>query len=83
MLRTVCFHNDDMNFELQQLSDKIDQLVALITSLRQENAQLRVNVSTLSAENTHLSTRMQEAHRRMSALLEKIPASHNQDQEVV
>ncbi len=70
-----------MIFDFQQLSEKIDQLAALAQSLRRENADMRRTMAALTAENADLSRRMQEAHQRVSALLEKMPASET-DEEV-
>jgi len=62
------------------LSEKIRQLAELAQSLRRENAELRTQMSAMAAENAELSERMLQAHRRVSALLEKIPLSE-QDEE--
>jgi len=58
--------------DFQQLSEKIDELAALAQSLRRENADLRLTMAALAAENADLSKRMQEAHQRVSALLENV-----------
>lgn len=60
--------------DFQDLSEKISQLAALTQSLRSENAELRMRAVSLEAENTELAHRMQQAHDRVAALLEKIPA---------
>jgi len=65
--------------EFTSLSDKIAQLAELAQSLRRENAQLRQSVATLSADNADLSARMQEAHRRVSQLLEQIPSEQDEE----
>ncbi len=59
--------------DFYQLSDKISQLADLAQSLRRENAELRLSAVLLTAENAELSKRMEEAHKRVSLLLEKIP----------
>ncbi|EJL93345.1 hypothetical protein PMI16_00670 [Herbaspirillum sp. CF444] len=64
-----------MSSEFHQLSEKVAQLAALTQSLRRENADLRLNVSALTTENAELSQRMDEAHQRVEALLEKLPAA--------
>lgn len=69
-----------MNSEFHQLSEKIDQLAELAQALRRENAKLRRDAAALVAENAELSNRIQAAHQRMSALLEKLPVAE-QDQE--
>lgn len=66
--------------DFHDLSEKISQLAALTQSLRSENAELRLRSVALAAENAELARRMQEAHDRVAALLEKIPAPE-QDEE--
>lgn len=60
--------------DFQDLSQKISQLAAMTQALRSENAELRMRAVSLEAENTELAHRMQQAHDRVAALLEKIPA---------
>lgn len=60
--------------DFQDLSEKISQLAALTQALRSENAELRMRAVSLEAKNTELAHRMQQAHDRVAALLEKIPA---------
>ena len=64
-----------MSSEFHQLSEKVAQLAALTQSLRRENADLRLNVSALTNEKAELSRRMEEAHQRVEALLEKLPVA--------
>jgi cell division protein ZapB len=73
-------YSGGMISEFHLLSEKIDQLAELAHSLRRENTDLRIYTAALVAENTALSKRMEEAHSRVSALLEKIPMSE-QDSE--
>lgn len=73
-------YSDDMISDFQTLSDKISQLAELTRALRSENADLRIKSIALTAENADLARRMQEAHARVVALLEKIPAAE-QDEE--
>ena len=75
-------YSDEMISDFQLLSEKINQLAALTQSLRRENAELRLNAVALAAENTELAQRIQEAHQRVSALLESIPTPE-QDEEPV
>jgi regulator of replication initiation timing len=60
--------------EFQELSDKIDQLAEMTVALRRENAQLRQANAALVVENIGYQKRLSEAHSRVSALLEQIPA---------
>jgi cell division protein ZapB len=66
--------------DFPRLSDKISKLVELAARLRRENADLRLDLAALAAENAELSKRMQEAHQRVSALLDKLPVQE-QDEE--
>jgi cell division protein ZapB len=65
--------------EFQDLSDKIDRLAELTTSLRRENATLRQSNAMLSAENVAYMERLTEAQRRVEALLARIPAAPQAD----
>jgi len=64
-----------MSSEFHQLSEKVAQLAAMTQSLRRENADLRLHVAALTTENTELSQRMEEAHQRVAALLDKLPVA--------
>lgn len=76
LLTKIRLHNysDKMISEFHELPDKIKQLAELTQFLRLENADLRLKLAMLASENASLSMRMQEAHQRVTALLEKIPA---------
>jgi cell division protein ZapB len=67
--------------EFHQLSEKISQLADLAQSLRRENAELRLNMAALTAENAELTMRIQEAYQRVSALLDKIPTPDAENNE--
>lgn len=73
-------YSDGMVSEFHSLSEKIAQLAELAQSLRRENAELRLGAAAMATENADLSKRMQEASRRISALLEKMPVPEK-DQE--
>lgn len=62
-----------MSSEFHQLSDKVGQLAALAQSLRRENADLRLQLTTMTTENAILSQRIDEAHQRVSHLLQQLP----------
>jgi cell division protein ZapB len=61
--------------DYQELSDKIDRLAELAHTLRRENAQLRQANAALVADNLEYQRRLGEAHARVMALLDKIPAA--------
>jgi cell division protein ZapB len=60
--------------EFQELSEKIDRLAELTASLRRENADLRQSNAMLTAEKVGFQGVLEEAQRRVAALLAKIPA---------
>lgn len=64
--------------DFHQLSEKVSQLAELAQSLRRENADLRMTLAALSEENKDLAKRIEEAYRRVSALLDKIPAGEDE-----
>lgn len=59
--------------EFQDLSDKIDRLAQLTQSLRAENYLLRQANTLLSVENVAFKERLQEAQRRIEAVLGQLP----------
>lgn len=61
--------------DFQELSDKIDRLAELAHALRRENSQLRQANASLVADNLEYQRRLGEAHARVMALLDKIPAA--------
>lgn len=60
--------------DFQLLSEKINELAALAQALRRENADLRAAMITMVTDNTDMAARMEEAHQRVTALLEQMPA---------
>lgn len=74
-------YSAEMNSEFEQLSEKISLLGELTQSLRRENAGLRQNAAVLATENAELAQRMDAAHQRVAALLEKFPASGQDEQD--
>ena len=67
--------------DFNQLSEKISRLAEMAQALRLENAGLRLQTAALAAENTDLLQRIEEAHQRVFALLDKIPVAET-DEEV-
>jgi len=68
-----------MTSEFDQLSEKISLLAELTQTLRRENADLRLQVASLSSENQHMEQKMREAKERVFALIEAIPAPDNKE----
>ena len=68
------YYSCGMISEFDLLSDKISKLVQLAQSLRQQNAELRQQIEALSADKASLTARINEAHDRVAAVLEQLPA---------
>ena len=66
--------------DFNQLSEKISRLAELTRALRRENAELRLNAANLSAENAGLLQRIEEAHQRVMALLDRIPVQEDDEE---
>lgn len=76
----VAHYSGGMNSEFDLLAQKVNGLAELAHALRRENAELRLKVSEVAAENAELSRRMLEAHQRVAALLEKLPMSEHDEE---
>lgn len=59
--------------EFDSLSEKVGRLAQLTQTLRQENADLRLHLTSLANDKDALARRMDEAHDRIAALLAKLP----------
>ncbi len=75
------YYSDGMISDFNQLSEKIGLLAEMAQALRRENAALRSHALTLAAENADLLQRIEEAHLRVTALLERIPDPDADDDE--
>ncbi|MGX4640786.1 hypothetical protein [Massilia sp. SYSU DXS3249] len=65
--------------EFQDLSDKIEQLAALVGTLRNENAQLLQTNVLLNEVNTALVERLVEAQNRIEAVIAQLPAPESDE----
>jgi hypothetical protein len=64
--------------DFQLLAQKVEQLAALTTRMRAENTELRLKVAELASTNTDLTARIQQAHERVSEVLEKLPLAEQE-----
>ena len=67
-----------MSSEFLQLAEKVSQLAQLAQRLREENAELRRKVKGLSEDNATLNHRVDEAYRRVSAVLAQLPVAEEE-----
>ncbi len=62
-----------MDADLKALEQKVGQLIGLCTVLREENAQLRLDLTTTKTDSDLLKANMDEAGKRIEALMERLP----------
>lgn len=59
--------------EFELLAEKLKRLADMTHSLRLENAALRRSAVDLAAENKDLRERVQDAHKKVEAILAQLP----------
>ena len=62
-----------MSIALDQHAHKVDQMVGVCASLRNENQDLRVRVASLEAEKAALAKKIEVTAGRLETLLERLP----------
>lgn len=62
-----------MDADLKALEQKVGQLIGLCTVLREENAQLRLDLTATKTDSDLLKANMDEAGKRIEALMERLP----------
>ncbi len=62
-----------MDAELDNLADKINQLIALTQSLAQQNQSLQTSVEQLQAQNDQLRNNLNSAAQGVEKLLAELP----------
>lgn len=63
-----------MQVEVATLEEKVQQLIALCVSLRNDNQLLRQQLLAADRKNKQLSAQMNEAAQRLDVLLAHLPA---------
>ena len=63
-----------MDADLKRLEDKIDKLISLCATLREENSQLRDDLNQAQQNSTTLKSNMLLASEKLEVLLEILPA---------
>jgi cell division protein ZapB len=62
-----------MSVSLDHLEHKVDQIVAVCTSLRGENQALRAHVAGLEAEKAALTKKIDITRERLETLVTRLP----------
>lgn len=62
-----------MNVSLDPLERKVEQIVAVCASLRDENQALRAHVAGLEAEKAVLARKVELARERLEGLVARLP----------
>ena len=63
-----------MDADLKRLEDKVSKLVSLCISLREENTQLRGDLTQVQKNSNTLKNNMLLASQKLEILLETMPA---------
>jgi phage shock protein A len=69
--------------EFNQLAEKISRLTKLTQTLRQENAEFRLQIASLTETNAKLHAKIDTAADRVGDLLEKFPEIVTEEEESV
>lgn len=68
-------YSGTMEADLKSLQDKITKLITLCSTLREENIQLRGDLSQAQQDADALKSNMQLASDKLEVLLESMPES--------
>ena len=64
--------------DFQQLAQKVEQLAEQANRMRAENTDLRLKLAELTSANSAMSTRIQQAHERVTEVLAKLPLAEQE-----
>ena len=75
LLTIISFFNYSgyMDADLKALEGKLSQLISLCGELRDENAQLRMELETMGSDTALLKANMAKASERIEALMQSLP----------
>ena len=62
-----------MDTDLKALEEKLSHLILLCGNLRDENSQLRLDLTAMQKDTALLKANMAEASNRIEALMETLP----------
>jgi|GEM_PF-170764 len=66
-------YSDRMDADLKVLEQKLSHLISLCNELRNENAQLRLDLGVMESGTVALKANMDKASERIEALIETLP----------
>jgi cell division protein ZapB len=62
-----------MDADLKALEEKLSGLISLCSDLRSENERLRLDLNATQSDANTLKARMEQASKRIEALMESLP----------
>ncbi len=66
-------YSDRMDADLKALEQKVSRLIALCDGLRNENAQLRMDLEVMASDSAVLKSNMEKASERIESLIDSLP----------
>ena len=66
-------YSDYMDADLKALEQKLSHLISLCSDLRNENSQLRLDLTAIQTDTALLKANMAKASERLEALMESLP----------
>ncbi|MCO5099629.1 MAG: DUF904 domain-containing protein [Burkholderiaceae bacterium] len=66
---------DQASQEIEQLGERVEQILATVRRLAEENASLHEQLAASRDASEHLQRRVDEARERVQAALARLPAS--------
>ncbi len=66
-------YSERMDADLKALEQKVSRLIALCHELRDENAQLRMDLEVMASDSAVLRSNMEKASERIESLIDSLP----------
>lgn len=63
-----------MEIDLKSLEDKVSKLISVCASLRDENLQLKSELTKVTQDSARLKSNMLQASEQLESLLDTLPA---------
>ncbi len=67
-------YSGHMEIDLKSLEDKVSKLIGICASLRDENLQLRSELTKVAQDSAKLKSNMLQASEQLESLLDTLPA---------